>query len=154
MGRKLNQGFTLIEVIIMATLVMTTLGFGLFGIGSINKMNDRYHIHYNQVVTEYNILQIIKSDHRFYEHPEDYFGHREWMTFATSGTQQHLTIYFDRYNEVCDQGIYESYIKIICTPTTSTNNTRYYYTIQKYQKSNQNLDTKQGGLISFTVYDA
>ena len=154
MGRSLKKGFTIVEVVIMTSLVMTTVGFSLFGLSSVTKSQNSYQMHYLLSLNEYNIIQIIKNDHAFYAHPEDYFGDVSLIEKTSTGTQQHITLYFDKNNNLCDSGVYEGYIKIICTPTTSTSNTRYYYTLQKYMKNNNHLDVRQGGIVNFTVYDA
>ncbi|MBO4667752.1 MAG: hypothetical protein J5666_06500 [Bacilli bacterium] len=154
MVNYLKKGFTLVEVVIMTSVVLSTVGFGLFGISSVAKTKSRYHIHYQQVLTQYNIIQIIKSDHTFYDHPEVYFGDASLIERTTSGTQQRIKLYFDKNNDLCDQGIYETYFSITCTPTLNTGYKRYVYSIQKYQKSINNVDAKQGGIINFTLYDA
>ena len=149
---KYKAGFSLVEVIICLMIVFVTLSLALFAVSSFKQNNNLYVRQYKCEVYEYNLIQIIKSDYSFIYHADKYID-TTLCTMNLNFTPPQIIIYLDKQQKQCDAGLYDAKYIINCTVTEYATYTKYYYSIQKYEKSTNNVDAKNGGIIYVTVFE-
>ena len=150
---KYKTGYSLIEVIISLLIVFSTLSLCLFSVWSYNEQNNLYDRQYSAILYEYNLIQIIKSDNDFIHHADRYLD-TSLCSMNLNLTPPQIIIYLDRKLNQCDQGLYDVKFIINCSINSSLSYSKYAYTIQKYEKSTNNVDSLNGGTISVTVLEA
>ena len=154
MLEKANKGISLIEVIVSITILMILMQMTLIVTNkSFNAYNEQL-IHYSAMSIKYDLLQIIKSDSFFCEHPELYFDNSEGkIKFNKTGSKITLDIYFDDNIKVVDSGFARLNALITCTIFTYNTHTLFYYSIQMKQRVLGASISEVGGITYFYKMD-
>lgn len=147
---KYKQGFSILETIISLGIVLSTLSFSVICLSKVQNTKTNYKTHYNELVHVYDIIQIIKSDHFFYDNVGEYFN-IDLMDIDDTTSTKKINIYFDKYNNQTDNSYYYEKILVTYRETKYAKYYYHYYVITKYLKNDQYTDSKEGSIIYVTV---
>ena len=150
MKNKFDKGFSIIEVIICLTVISVILSLcTIASYRSIYSYNED-RINYSGMQLKYNLLQIIKSDSYFYQHPDLYYDNsNNSIKVQVVDSTTTIYIYFDDYNEETEIGFYRIYAQISCTVSKIGNCNRFYYSIQVFVNLIGVSKTQIGGINHF-----
>ena len=150
MNRKYRNGFGLIEVIISICIVVLLIDMSLLvNYKGIYAYNDQ-RIHYSAMQIKYNLLQIIKSDSFFLEHPEVYFeDSQSKIKINIVGNQRYINIYFNDYVEVVEEGNARLNALIKCRKFDYGSYASYYYSVEMKERKLGEAYSSIGGITYF-----
>ncbi len=141
-----KKGLSILEVVLSLFLISLTIIVFSSVIYRNLKNSNTYIAHSNIMDMGYNIIQILKSDSFFYEHPENYFENKDLWEIVISSTNTNIYIYFDKYNNITSKALSHSTLNINYTITNSTNWTVIYYAIKTLEKNSNYIDYRVGNL--------
>lgn len=140
----------MIEVIISICIVVLLIDMSLLvNYKGIHAYNDQ-RIHYSAMQIKYNLLQIIKSDSLFFEHPEIYFEESQSkIKINIVEKQRIINIYFNDYIQVVEEGSGRLNALIKCRIFDYGPYASFYYSIEMKEKKLGEAYSSIGGITYF-----